>query len=144
RIGQESVQATVQALATSIHANSSAYATVGSAMLDGLPLWKGSGLDFYQANWYDYMSSGNWCARCTDYSTVQSRYSLDAPLIVGEFYAGPDTDAGQRFEDFYHKGFAGAMAWSLFPDNTTDHLAIDLTATSSFSRSHQDTGPRTP
>src|SRR5215204_1247742 len=110
------IQATVKAIADAVHAHSTAYVTVGAAMLDGLPLWVGQGLDVYQAHWYDYMSGGDWCARCTDYAAVRARYGLDAPLVLGELYTGPDTDALQRFEDFYAKGYAGAWPWSLFPD----------------------------
>ncbi|MER3420187.1 MAG: hypothetical protein C4290_06540, partial [Chloroflexota bacterium] len=141
KISQSAVQATVKAVADAVHANSTAYVTVGSAMLDGLPMWVGQGLDYYQAHWYDYMSSGNWCARCTDYATVKSRYNLDKPLVIGEFYAGPDTDALQRFEDFYSKGYAGAWPWSLFPDRTSDHMQIDLAAAATFASRHSDLGP---
>jgi hypothetical protein len=110
-------------------------------MLDGLPIWKGQGLDFYQAHWYDYMSSGNWCARCTDYATVQARYGLDAPIVIGELYAAPESDALERFEDFYAKGFAGAWPWSLFWDHTEDRLRVDLAAAATFSTRHTDLGP---
>lgn len=142
KIAQEPVQATLKALADAVHASSTAYATVGSAMLDGLPMWKGIGLDFYQAHWYDYMSSGNWCARCTDYAAVQLRYGLDRPLVIGEFYAGGDVDALQRFQDWRHKGYAGAFAWSLFWDRTQDKMQIDLNAARQFGALYADTGPR--
>jgi hypothetical protein len=141
-IDQASVQATVRVIVNAIHANSPAYATVGSASLDGLPMWVGLGLDYYQAHWYDYMSGGNFCARCTDYATVQARYNLDQPLVIGELYAGTDVDAYQRFADFYAKGYAGAWPWSLFPDHTGDHLAVDLAAMQTFNSQHSDIGPR--
>ena len=141
QVSTPNMQALVTAIAASIHSNSNAYASVGSAMLDGLSLWTGAGLDFYDAHWYDYMSSGNWCARCTDYSTVKDRYHLDKPVVIGEFYGGTDTDALQRFEDWYSKGFAGAWAWSLFPDHTSDHLNVDLGAAQTFASSHSDIGP---
>ncbi len=141
QVSQQPVQETVRAIAASVHANSQAYVTVGSAMLDGLPMWKGLGLDFYQAHWYDYMASGNWCARCTDYATVRARYGLDAPLVIGEFYAGPDTDALQRFKDWYDKGYAGGWAWSLFSNRTNDRLMIDLAAAAAFAAQHNDIGP---
>lgn len=142
KIAQAPVQATVKAIADAVHANSTALVTVGSAHLDGLGMWKGQGLDFYQAHWYDYMSGGGWCARCTDYATVQARFGLDAPLVIGELYTGADTDALQRFEDFYAKGYAGAWPWSLFPDRTNDKLPIDLAAARTFSQRHSDLGPR--
>lgn len=60
--GQALVQATVKSIADAVHAYSTAYVTVGSAMLDGLPMWVGLGLDYYEAHWYDYMNSGNYDA----------------------------------------------------------------------------------
>jgi hypothetical protein len=133
-----------------VRAASPTYVTVGSAMLDGLPMWTDLGLDFYQAHWYDFMNSpdspdrpgGNWCARCTDYAEVRERYNLDAPLVIGEFFAGPSTDAAARYRDFYEKGYAGSWAWSLFPESTNDGMQIDLGAAAAFARSHSDTGPR--
>lgn len=142
RIAKEAVQETVRAIAASVHANSRAYVSVGAAMLDGLPMWTGLGLDYYRAHWYDYMSGGNWCARCTDYATVRARYNLDAPLVIGEFYAGADTDALRRLEDWSAKGYAGADAWSLFSDRTYDRMALDLTAAATFAGRHADVGPR--
>jgi hypothetical protein len=142
KIAQAPVQATVKAIADSVHANSTAYVTVGSAHLDGLSMWVGQGLDFYQAHWYDYMSGGGWCARCTDYATVRDRFGLDGPLVIGEFYAGPETDSLQRFEDFYAKGYAGAWPWSLLPGRTNDNLATDLAAAQTFASRHTDLSPR--
>lgn len=137
-IALEPVRETVKALAVAVHANSTAYVTVGAAMLDGLPHWKGLGLDFYQAHWYDFMSPGAWCALCTDYATVEKRYGLDRPLVIGEFYGGKDVDA-QRFQDWHTKGYAGSYAWSLFSDKTGDKLQINLDAARAFASQHADT-----
>lgn len=142
KIALAPTQATVKAVAASVHANSGAKVTVGSAMLEGAGMWVGQGLDYYQAHWYDYMSSGGWCARCRDYASAKTEYKLDAPLVIGEFYAGADTDALQRFEDFYAKGFAGAWAWSLLPGKTADGMAIDLAAQKTFASRHADVGPK--
>jgi hypothetical protein len=139
KIAKEPLQALVKEVATAVHTHSTANVTVGAAMLDGLPMWVGLGLDFYQAHWYDYMNGGQWCARCTDYATVQQRYGLDKPLIIGEFWAGTDTDAAQRLADFRAKGFAGAFAWSYFSDKTHDKLNIDLAAMKNFTGQHADT-----
>lgn len=141
KIDQASVVATVKAIADAVHGASSAYVTVGSAMLDGLPMWIGQGLDFYQAHWYDYMKPGNWCAICTTYDDVRQRYGLDAPLVIGELYAGSDVDPGNRLNTFYNAGYAGAWAWSLFPDHTSDHQAIDLAGARGFAGQHTDLGP---
>jgi hypothetical protein len=140
KIDQASVQATVRAIGTAVHANSRAYVTVGSAHLDGLGMWKGQGLDYYQAHWYDYMGSGGWCALCTDYAAVVARFGLDHPLVIGELYVGTDTPG--RFQTFYQKGYAGAWSWSLFPDRTSDQLATDLAQSASFAAAHTNFGPR--
>jgi hypothetical protein len=142
RIAQAPVQATVRAIADAVHANSTAYFTVGSAMLDGLPMWVGQGLDFYQAHWYPSMSGGDWCAPCTTYANVRSRYNLDGPLIIGELYGGGDVDALTLYNDFYASGYAGAWAWSLFPNSTGDQMAIDMSDMTAFNRQHADVGPQ--
>ena len=139
KIDAASVQSTVKAVAAAVHANSGAYVTVGSATLEGLSLWVGQGLDYYQAHWYDYMSSGGWCAMCTDYPATRSKYGLDHPLVIGEMYAGTDTSG--RFDSFYQRGYAGAWAWSLYPDHTSDHLGVDLAAATAFTAGHSAVGP---
>lgn len=139
KIDAASVQATVKAVAASVHANTSAKVTVGSADLDGLPLWEGLGLDFYEAHWYDSMPSGTACAICTTYAALAARDQLDAPLVIGEFYAGSDAQAGNpedRWQYWYTNGYAGAWAWSLFPDHTNDKMSIDFTAVRAFTARH--------
>jgi hypothetical protein len=132
KIAAEPVQATVKLLADTVHSRGGTRVTVGAASIDGLPLWVGQHLDFYSPHWYDPMTSSN-CARCTDATSVRSKYGLDGlPIVIGEFYAGPDTDALRRFEDFRAKGYAGAWAWSLFSDHTNDKLRIDLGAAKAF------------
>jgi hypothetical protein len=136
---REGTREVVRLVAEAVHASSHAYVTVGSAMLDGLPMWKHLGLDYYQAHWYDYMSGGNWCARCTDYATVQRRYDLDRPLVIGEYYAGPEVDTAQRLADWRAKGYAGAYAWSFLSDRTKDRMEVSLPALQAFARQHADT-----
>jgi hypothetical protein len=140
KIDAGSVQATIRAIADSVHSNSTAYVTVGNAFLSGLPLVVGQHLDYYEAHWYDPMSGAD-CARCTDYATVQNTYHLDAPLVIGELYAPPNLDAPQRLSDLYAAGYAGAWPWSLFPDHTSDKFAVDPSATQALSQQHVDTGP---
>ena len=139
KIDEAPVQATVRAIAFAVHANSHAFVTVGSATLEGLPMWVGQGLDYYQAHWYDPMSSGGACAICTTYASVQTRYNLDAPLVIGEFDDEPDVqnpDSLGRLNYWYTNGYAGAWAWSLFPGQTSDHLAIDFEAVTTFTGQH--------
>jgi hypothetical protein len=140
RIDAAPVQATVRAVADAVHANSSAYVTVGGGPMSKLPLWVGQHLDYYQVHWYD-VQTGDDCARCTDYATVRRRYNLDAPLVIGEFYAPSSVDAGQRLADLYAKGYAGAWPWSLFADHTGDRFSVDLAAEKAFSAQHGDLGP---
>ncbi|MFZ0544418.1 MAG: PA14 domain-containing protein [Candidatus Promineifilaceae bacterium] len=133
--------ATVTAIANAVHASSNKYATVGSAMLDGLPYWTNTPVDYYDAHWYDYMSPGDWCALCTNYDEVKARYGLTKPLVIGEFYAGYDVDSG-RFDYWYDNGYAGAYAWSLFSERTSDGLQINMNAAASFGNSKPDIGPQ--
>jgi hypothetical protein len=144
RVKEEPMKAMIREVARSVHANSNAYVTVGGAMLDGLPMLKGLDLDYYQAHWYDYMRSGNWCALCTTYEDVRKRYELDAPLVIGEIYLSSDLENPHlRLEDFYTKGYAGVWPWSIFPDATQDKYAIDWNSMRIFAGKHQDFGPRT-
>lgn len=145
RADETSVRETIRAVAASVHANSNAYVTVGGAMLDGLGMLKGLGLDYYQAHWYDYMESGGWCALCTNYDEVRRRFDLDAPLVIGEMYAGTNVEnAHLRLDDFYTKGYAGAWVWAgIFPDRTADKLGVDWTAMRHFAGRYPDLGPRT-
>lgn len=138
KIDQQPVQDSVKAIATAVHANSHTYVTVGSLMLDGLPMWVGLGLDYYQAHWYDYMNTGNYDALLWTYADVQARYKLDAPLVIGEYYDGADSTPLDRLGHFYDGGYAGAWAWSLFPDHTNDKMAIDLPANNLFNSQHTD------
>jgi hypothetical protein len=133
------VSETTKMIAESVHANTGAYVTVGLWSIDGLLLFTGLGLDYFQIHWYDPMGATN-CAICTDYSTLRTQYKLDGPLVVGELYLGVDTPG--RLETLYGEGYAGAWAWSLFPDQTTDRLVIDMTQAAGFGRAHQDLGPR--
>jgi hypothetical protein len=142
KVSESNLRAVIKAVVDAVHANSATYVTVGLGFLDGLPMVTGLGLDYYQAHWYDYMSSGDYCARCTNYATVKAKYGLDKPLVIGEMYAGIDVDALQRYEDFYAKGYAGAWPWSLFPSKTADNLAIDMAASQIFASRHTDLGPR--
>ncbi|MFN8633628.1 MAG: cellulase family glycosylhydrolase [Chloroflexota bacterium] len=144
KVSEENLRASVREITDSIHANSNAYSTLGMMMLDGLPMSKGLGLDYYQAHWYDYMEAGNWCALCTTYDDVRQRYDLDAPLVIGEIYVGRDVDDPyQRLEQVYAKGYAGAWPWAgLLPERTNDKLGVDWRAMRKFAGLHPDLGPR--
>jgi hypothetical protein len=141
---ENSLRETVREIANAVHANSSAYVTVGTMMLDGLSMTTGLGLDYYQAHWYDYMGSGDWCALCRDYESVKAQYKLDAPLVIGEMYLGPEIENPHlRLDDFYAKGYAGAWPWSLIPEATQDKMQVDWNSVRIFAGRHPDIGPRT-
>jgi hypothetical protein len=144
KVSEEDLRASVKDMVDAIHANSNAYATLGMLMLDGLPMSQGLGLDFYQAHWYDYMTGGDFCARCRTYEEVQKQYDLDAPLVIGELYVGEDADDPlQRLEDFYAKGYAGAWPWAgLLPERTNDKMGVQWDAMRVFAGNHPDLGPR--
>jgi hypothetical protein len=134
----------VREIANAVHANSSAYVTVGTTMIDGLGMTTGLGLDYYQAHWYPYMASGDWCALCRSYDSVKTQYKLDAPLVIGEMYLGPDVEnAHLQLDDLYGKGYAGVWPWSLIPESTQDKLAMDMNSMRLFAGRHPDLGPRT-
>jgi hypothetical protein len=137
RVSKDATQATVRSIAQAVHANSTSYATIDAAGVDGLTHWTGLGLDFYESTWYDGMSSGWSCARCTDYGRIRGHFYLDGPLVIGEFYAGSDVDALERFDDWERKGFAGAYAWSLLADHTFDKMSVDMDAARRFASLHQ-------
>ena len=153
----------VRDFATAVHQSGHTLVTVNAAMPDGLPNWMGLGLDYYSTSWYDYMNSNNpvhhngggggWCALCTDYTTIQNQYQLDKPLIIGEYFAGPGatyiipgSNGGslERMHAWYNKGFAGALAWSLFPERNHDGMTVDFDAANQFGAQPNDLGPRHP
>jgi hypothetical protein len=133
-VAEADVRAAVEVVAESIRANSRSLVSVGSARLDALPMWVGAGLDYYTAHWYDPMGDGEACAICTSYPEVAERYGLDAPLVIGEFYAGADPAIDGRFESLFDRGYAGAWGWSLLPNRTADKIDIDLVESALFAQ----------
>jgi hypothetical protein len=140
---QESMRATAGEIVNAIHANSSAYATIGTGMIDGLSMTTGLGLDYYEAHWYPNMAQGDYCAICRNYDGIKAQHNLDAPLVIGEMYLGTDVkDAHLQLDDLYSKGYAGTWPWSMFPNSTSDKLAIDWNSVRIFAGRHADLGPR--
>ena len=140
RVDDQAIVETVRGIAAAVHANSDANVTVGSAHINGLSFWVGVGLDYYDAHWYDGMTSTGSCAMCTDYEELKARHGLDAPLVIGEFFGGSGT-AG-RWQAWYDKGFAGAWAWSMRP--AADGMTIDIGAIGAFTSGKPDIGPSSP
>ena len=141
RVDREPVQDIVSRVADQVREKGSGYVTVGSAMIDGIPMWEEADLDYYQPHWYDYMESGDWCAWCTTADEIRDRYGIDKPIVIGEYYGGGSVDALGRFEGFRDRGYAGAWPWSLFPERTDDGMAINLPDSATFADNHNDIGP---
>ncbi len=127
------VRAMISTIVRSAHSVTTTPVTVGGARLDGLGMLTGLGLDYYTIHWYDAMTSPAQCLACVNASDVRAQYGITEPIVVGEFYAGPDRDG--RFELWHDHGYAGSMAWSLEPDRTADHFAIDMDAARAFATS---------
>lgn len=134
----EDVQDLATKVNTAIHENSNALASIGSAHLGGIDFWSETGVDYYTAHWYDPMARGIECAICSSYSAIADTLDIDRPIVIGEYYAGEGIDVAERVESLYLKGFAGAFAWSLLPDQTTDQFAIDLDAIAAFAEARSD------
>jgi len=59
-----------------------------------------------------------------------------------ETYAGADVGAQTRYQQWYDLGYAGAWAWSLFPERTYDGMTIDLAGVGAFTGSISSAGPQ--
>ncbi len=142
-IGQANTVATAAVIADSIHTNSNAYATLGQATIDGLPMWSSVNLDYYSPHWYPSMT-GNGCAICQTTDQIRARWPSigNKPIVIGEIYAGSDANPLNNLNTLYNNGYAGAWAWSLFSDRTNDRLTVDFTALTTFTSQHSDIGPR--
>ena len=141
QIGLAEVQDTVSKVAAAAHAETNAYVSVGSATVEGLQFWTGTGVDLYDAHFYDWMT-GDLCIPCRTYADIQQEYGLDAPMVVGELYVDPrDIDALQRYETLYANGYAGGWGWSLLEDRTGDHFEVEIDKLAAFAANHGDIGP---
>ena len=142
-VSEANTVATARLIADAVHRNSDALVTIGHAFADGIPMWQSANLDYYSPHWYDYMSgAGDWCMQCNDYNYYRTKYGITKPIVVGEIYLGSDVNPADRLNSFYSKGYAGVWGWSLFPERTSDGLAVDMTAMKTFTESHADIGPR--
>jgi hypothetical protein len=142
RADLQGVQELVRLVANQVKAKGSGYVTVEWAMVDGIPLWKDAGLDYYQPHWYDAMDSGTWCAYCTTAEAIREMFDIDEPIVIGEMYAGSAVDSLERYQHFRDAGYAGAWPWSLFPERTHDGMTIDFDAAKAFAELDDDIGPR--
>jgi hypothetical protein len=118
-----SVQSFVQACAAVIHANGSAYATVGSETPTWVTDWKNCNLDFYSLHYYPSDDShGKPGSGLPTYSSL----GLDKACIVGEYQTadanytiGSTTiqSAQWYLDTTYNDGYAGSLAWAYTTGN---------------------------
>jgi len=145
RIAQLPVVDTGTAIAQSVHTNApGTYVTIGSFKAEGMKMWLDAGLDYYSPHWYDYMSSGDNCIICHNYS-YYAAWGIDKPIVIGEYYTATSEtspySSAYRNSYWYAKNFAGAWAWSLFPTQSSDGMETNFTAIRAFAAQHSDLGP---
>ncbi len=127
---------TVNLLADAVHANSSALVTVGQAQIQDIPTWVGSHIDFYSPHYYDaFGATGGGVPWNQPASSPDGK-----PVVIGEFQAGAGVSQS-RYQGLYDMGYAGAWAWSLSPEFTSDGFGIDLAGCASFTIDKTDIGP---
>ncbi len=129
---EEDTVALARLLVDTIRPRTSTLITIGSAMIDGIPMWRNVDLDFYSPHWYQNMSSGGWCALCRDYASIASQYGITKPIVIGEWDGAPGSGADKRWQHWLDAGYAGAWGWSLFPDHTSDQISFDFGVAASF------------
>jgi hypothetical protein len=129
-IPQEDMQAFLKELVALGHDSGTQPLTVGLASTGGLGLVRKLGLDFYQVHWYDSVEARSPLSRPV------SSLRLDRPVLLGEFPTGgskvPPVEVLRAAEG---AGYAGALAWSMFADDTsTAWSANTQVAITSFAR----------
>ena len=120
---------------TTLHANSSALVTVGSAAVKWRGAWQHVGLDYYTVHMYD------WVNQAYPYDTPVASFGFDRPVVLGEF---PNEGlTGVSFATLVDTvfqssvGYAGALSWAFqdraHPWSGTDGGAANL---ESFAKTH--------
>lgn len=123
-----------------IHARSQALVTLGQATLDGIPMWRNVRLDFHSPHYYSPMTWASACAACRDYASIASGYGTSLPVVVGEWDAPDNGTTDERWRHWYDSGYAGAWAWSIFPEKTNDRIAFGYASARAFAASRALTG----
>jgi len=98
----------VRDVATAVHRETRALATVEANRGTNMRRWTGLGLDYYSFSWYD------WLEPYEPLATPVGALGLDRPVVLGEFpssgsryYTLPDV-----LDAMGGGGYAGAFAWS--------------------------------
>ena len=101
---------------STLHANSSALVTVGSAAIKWAQAWSHVGIDYYTFHMYD------WVNQYFPYDHSLSSYGVTGkPVVMGEFpLAGlaavngnPAVPYGAMVGTLFTLGYAGTMAWAV-------------------------------
>ena len=110
KVPLSAVRAFVRDTAAAVHYYTSALATVESNRASHMGNWRGLGLDYYSFSWYD------WVEPWEPLDTLAATYSLDRPVVLGEFPVGNSQYYGLRdvLDIAYMDGYAGAFAWSFW------------------------------
>jgi hypothetical protein len=123
KLSLSSVQSFVQACAAVIHANGSAYATVGSETPTWVTNWKNCNLDFYS---FHYYPSDDTRGKPGSGLPTYSSLGLDKPCVVTEYQTvdanyviGSTTiqSAQWYLDTIYNDGYAGSLAWAYTQGN---------------------------
>jgi hypothetical protein len=100
---------------TTLHQNSSAPVTVGSAAVKWKDAWTHVGLDYYTLHMYD------WVNQYWPYTTPVATYGYTLPVVLGEFPNGGLTGVpyATLLSTIFGSsvGYAGAMSWA-YTDQT--------------------------
>ncbi len=123
-----------------VHARSQALVTLGQATLDGIPMWQSVRLDFHSPHYYSPMTWASACAACRDYASIASGYGTSLPVVIGEWDAPDHATTDERWRHWYTAGYAGAWAWSIFPEKTNDRIEFGYASARAFASSHALTG----
>lgn len=115
----------VKKITQAIHAAGSRPVTVGSANPKWLSLYVGTGIDIYQAHYYD---KGSRIAKNSFSATkFKKKYNLKNQVILGEFASkGSRYTIAQYINMAREAGYDGAWVWGYYSeDESTDPSAID-------------------
>ena len=108
-ISRDAMRSYIREAAAAVHALTDHRTTVGSAGVRWLPLVRGTGLDFYQAHWYDHLE------RRSPLERPVRQLGLDRPVWLGEFPTrGSVRGPGRLVEAARRAGYEGALFWSVF------------------------------
>lgn len=117
----------VRKVTGAIHSVSSRPVTVGSAFPKWLPLYVGTGIDIYQAHYYD--KGVPIAKKSFSAAEFKKKYGLSNKVVLGEFASkGSRYTIAQYINMAREAGYDGAWVWGYFSDDeSTSQKAIDAT-----------------